>query len=280
MAEQVKVRLQAQDLALEGKALSGIACVYDYRASAEHPPIPKGALVNYELPIPLLIAHDYTAKVGVVHKVWEAPDGVRFIATLDSPLPEVPKGVSIGATLVIVNGQVDKYYIEEISLTDHPAYPNTSVKIIAQNQNPMKNIKEKLETIKATALASRTEPASQPEPQPDKAKLRAQTEEEIMAMIADLDAAVRALAERLDAMEQRLTAVETKLNQIADSVADVADTAQAVTTEVEASLKKAIDDLQAQAAEKEGTLFEGLKAVNAALATMNDFVKSLNNNKK
>lgn len=278
-----KFFIKAQTVEKKGRCITGLALPFGVVASPEHPAFAPGKLLNDNLPLPLLVDHDYERRCGEVVRIWEGGEGLHYMALLDGDAEsaDLPFGVSVGATVKIGDdGNVISYYVNELSLTNIPAYPKTSVTIVAHNPgNPFNMNMRRLQEIKEELLAKRQKlTANAGEQQHQTKAVKAQAPEELMSIIEDASARVAALEEQHAAALQRIDAAEQAIADIMDKLASVTDVTTEAVSEVQASAEKTINDAM-QAIDSRTNDFESsLKAMHSGLQAMLEAVKKLKNN--
>lgn len=225
-----KVRIHAASDAIkrDGRIIMGRAAPFGVPcANPPHPIITKGALRNPDdVTLPLFLNHDFNNKVGRVLKVWEGEDGVYFLADVEVADTNLPSHVSISADALAdpITKEVKEMYIYEITLTDKPAYPLTNYTIVAMEAT------EKLQEAPTTAQQTAQTTAQ--------VKVKAQ-EEAILNELALLREKVAAL----EAQVQDLLAFKDEVMQQMQAAQDAARVALDELTNVQASLKNALESL-------------------------------------
>lgn len=132
-----------------GGVILGLLLPYGKQGATHMPPISEDAAIWYaDIERPLLINHDIRRRVGTVRKIWRTEEGVAFMADLDVPSDEVPKGVSAGLVYYYEDGPlplVTDVYVYEVSLTESPAFLDAQITAtLAVDEGDLHSLKSRI----------------------------------------------------------------------------------------------------------------------------------------
>ena len=157
----------------------------------------------YETPLPLLLDHDISKKVGKVLAFKQKEDGLYYVAELDDDTIDVDSmHVSIGARY---DELTNTLFIYEVSLTPSPYFETTLELVFTKKKNTENLVKSdmttKTEQVQAQDMATIEQILQEHE----------QVIAEMRATIEEMQANLASVAERIGALEAMVSQAQEEL---------------------------------------------------------------------